>query len=113
MANFNPGYKSEFTDAEAAEAREARDAILRQLVAAMQAGVSADDARTVELVQQYRDGFIDKYLYKSTLIQFLGLSTVIATDPRNISAYEEYAAGFAKYLAAAFRAYYEAKSSAR
>lgn len=107
MANFNTGYKAEFTEQEAKEARAVRDGILNELAEKMKSGATPEDPETLALVERYRFEFIDKYLYLSNPTVILGLSTVLATDPRNRAAYDSYGEGLADHLAAAFRAYYE------
>jgi|GEM_PF-4013634 len=107
MANFNTGYKAEFTDQEAQAARSVRDELLNALAALMRDGVASDAPETLALVERYRLEFIDRYLYRSTPAVILGLSAVLAADPRNRAAYEQYGAGLADYLSAAFRAYYD------
>lgn len=103
--SFNKGYKLEYTDNEARDARKVRDGLLGLLVDCMQRGVAADDAETLALVARYRFEFIDRYLYQSTLAILFGLSSVLNKDPTNKRTYDAYAEGFAAYLADAFRAY--------
>lgn len=107
MANFNNGYKAEFTQKEADAATAIRDELLNAMAELMHSDIPPQHPQLLALVERYRFEFIDKYLYRSTPVVMLGLSTVLATDPRNRAAYERYAAGLADYLAAAFRAYYD------
>lgn len=105
-SGFNPGYKLEFSDKEACEARAMRDSILRELAECMDCGLPPDAERALALVERYRFDFIDQYLYRSTPVIMLGLASTIAALPENRRAYDAYAPGLAEYLAQAFRAYY-------
>ncbi len=107
MANFNSGYKAEFTQAEADAACAIRDELLLALAELMRQGEASDSPQALALVERYRFEFIDKYLYRSNPTVILGLSAVLAADPRNRAAYERYAEGLADFLAGAFRAYYD------
>ena len=111
--SFNPGYKMEFTEEEAKEARAIRDKILYQLSDCMQQGVAADAEVVYQLIAAYREQFIDRYLYKSTLITLYGLSTVYGTDPMQVETFARYGEGFGLYFAQCLRCYCEREEKQR
>lgn len=103
---FNPDYIDDFNDNQARQATEDRDRILGKIAAAVQAGVQPKSDQAMELVDEYRRDFIDKWMYKSTPIIFFGLAAVVEENRPDKLAYDAYGEGTAHWLKTAFRAYY-------
>ena len=104
--SFNPNYIPDFNDKQAAEATADRDRIMNKIAAAARDGVDPKSRAAMELVDEYRFGFIDKWMYKSTPIIFFGLSAVVEDNRPDKLAYDAYGEGTALWLKTAFRAYY-------
>jgi len=102
-----PIVRPELKDREAAEAASCRDMLLQELAAAMNRGLGPETPPVQKLIERYRREFIDRWLYPSRTVHFLGLSVSAAADPKTAQAYEQIAPGLADYLSRAFRSYYE------
>jgi DNA-binding transcriptional MerR regulator len=92
-----------YTEADWRKLKEEQAAIYADALAALKDGVSADDARAMDVAERHRLS-IDRWFYPCSAKMHCGLADLWEADRRYADNIDKHGAGLTEYLAAAVRA---------
>lgn len=94
---------STYTEADWTRMREDQDAVMAEIVAAMEAGTVSDDPAVLDLAERHRL-HIDQWFYPCSRAMHAKLADMYQADERFAASFEKYGKGLTTYLVRAIRA---------